>query len=313
MYDVVKCDTVPPDFLRPLIQTPSYQGLSKLQYMIHHYRKRGSNVIMSSEDLFDMPNNYTIELFANVTTVYPVVGYRRHYEWLLSSYRFNYGEPKWYDMDKWRSWDGHDDIPTFRMFAKQYRDKIHPTIESLNKFYEMQQTKKVKTCPQILNFHLGDVTNEFMKLITLDDVPTSVFTNVNDERRLYSVDSEILALQLYRQMKVHNVLSRRVVVDVLQHKMSLVYSNSTPPLDCLNSADEDVLLKQTKAAEKQILPEFYHSPSGESTIDKEFQNAIDKKLFCNINLHEMLRDPVWDQTLLRLRKGRLRLDDFKPR
>eukprot|EP00956_Cyclotella_meneghiniana_P026085 scaffold55597_cov68-Cyclotella_meneghiniana.AAC.6 len=216
-------------------------------------------------------------------------------------------------MDKWRSWDGHDDIPTFRMFAKQYRDKIHPTIESLNKFYEMQQTKKVKTCPQILNFHLGDVTNEFMKLITLDDVPTSVFTNVNDERRLYSVDSEILALQLYRQMKVHNVLSRRVVVDVLQHKMSLVYSNSTPPLDCLNSADEDVLLKQTKAAEKQILPEFYHSPSGESTIDKEFQNAIDKKLFCNINLHEMLRDPVWDQTLLRLRKGRLRQDDFKPR
>lgn len=77
-----------------------------------------------------------------------------------------------------------------------------------------------------------------MKLIKLEDsVPASVFTNVNNERRPYSVDSGILALKLYRRFKVHNdVLSRRVVVDVLQHKMSLVYSNSAPPLDCLDPA-----------------------------------------------------------------------------
>jgi hypothetical protein len=313
MYDVKRCNLVPPDFLRPLIQTPSLQVFSKLRYVMHHFRKQGGNVILSSEDIFSISKNYTSELFANFTHVYPVVGYRRYHDWLLSSYRFTFGEPKWYEMEMWKAWDGHNEIPTFRSFVGQYINKMHPTLESLHKFYEMQQPSAMQPCPQILNFHLGDVTKEFMKLITTtDSVPMPVYTNVNDERKLYAVDSEILALKLYGENKIHMLLSRRVVVDVLQHKLFLLYENSNPPLDCLSPEEERALLEATKSSEKHIIPELYDSQEGEAKLEADFRNASNRNVFCNIDLNTMLKEPPWEKLLLKLKAGKLRQDDFRP-
>ena len=312
MYDVKGCIMVPPDFFRPLIQTPSYQALSKLKYIMHYYQSRGKNVIMSSEDIFNIPKNHTDELFANLTHVYPVVGYRRYYEWLLSAYRFNYGEPKWYDLEVWRAWDGHDTIPSFREFVGMYNGRMHPTLEVVKKFHEMQQST-ARPCFQVLNFHIGDITQEFMKLITpKDSVPTSVYMNVNDESKVYAVDSEVLALKLHRERKIHIVLSRRVVVDVIQYKMSLMYKNSTPPLNCLSFEEETALLETTKTAEKQILPDYYNSPAGKSMLEVAFRQASEINAFCNIDLDEMLKDPSWEKLLIKFKAGKLRQDDFKP-
>ena len=312
MYDVKGCTMVPPDFLRPLIQTPSYQALSKLKYIVHYYQSRGKNVIMSSEDIFNIPRNQTDALFANLTHVYPVVGYRRYYEWLLSAYRFTYGEPKWYDLEVWRAWDGHDTIPSFREFVEMYNGRMHPTIEVSNKFRDMQHST-VKPCIQVLNFHNGDVTKEFMKLITQkDSVPTSVYTNVNDESKMFAVDSEVLALKLHREGKIHMVLSRRVVVDVIQFKLSLMYKNSTPPLSCLSPQEENSLLETTKTTEKQILPNYYGSPAGKSMLETAFREKSGTNAFCNIDFDEMLKDPSWVKLLIKLKAGKLRQSDFKP-
>ncbi|KAL3774490.1 hypothetical protein ACHAWO_007010 [Cyclotella atomus] len=305
MYDVKKCIQVPPDFLRPIIQTPSFQGLAKLRYMMHHYTSQGSNVIMSSEDIFNVPKNYTDELFVNLTHVYPVVGYRRYHEWLLSSYRFTFGEPKWYDMERWRNWDGHDNIPTLAEFITQFSNRMHPTLESLRKFYEMSQST-VRSCPQVLNFHSGDVTKEFMKLITEEDsIPASFYTNVNDESKIFAVDAEMLALKLHREGKIHIVLSRRVVVDVIQHKLAMLYKNSTPPLECLTSKEQRLLLEATKAAESQLLV-YFQKPRNDKPVSK-----IDTR-FCNINLTEMLEQPEWRNLMKKFKTGKLRQDDFKP-
>ena len=314
--DIKKCGSVPPDFFRPLIQYPSIERMEKLREMMIWYQNKSQSVIISSENVFDIPKDLTDELFANMALVFPVIGYRRYYDWLLSSYRFNY-EPKWYDIGQWRSWDGHESIPTFRSFISQHRkeEEVHPTLAVMQNYTRtIQQSTSIKSCPQILNVHAGDVTQQFMTLITgkMDSLPISVHTNVNDEeRKLYWVDAEILALKLHSEGRLALVLTRRIVVNVLQHKMSLLYNkNVTPPLDCLSTNEEEALLKATKLTEKQIVPEFFSSPLGEAALETEFRDASDRKVFCNINFDEMLKDQAWDKVLLKLKSGRLQQSDF---
>eukprot|EP00804_Cyclotella_cryptica_P021393 CCRYP_021020-RA/>CCRYP_021020-RA protein AED:0.13 eAED:0.13 QI:163/1/1/1/0/0/2/106/489 len=354
--DVKPCRSVPtPDLLRPLIQHPSPKVVERLRRAVSFHLSRNHSVILSSEDMTEIPPGLLVEALSltedvNRTTfqIVPVVGYRRYHEWMVSLYRFQY-EPHWYDLDRWREWEEEEEedgesIPTFRTFVNRWNEegRVHPTLETwfnvstlLAQFTELSTTAKstaaaattiILSCPQILNLHTkDDMTTSFLKLITNTTNPSTFpppwHTNVHIPKP-YAIDAERLALKLYREKRLAPVLPRRVVVNVLQNKMALLYpksSNGTttttttivPPLDCLTNKEEEALLRLTRVAEERIVPEFFYNGGGNVSLEEEFREmAREQTAFCNVRLEEMLQESGWDTMLMKLKMGRLREEDF---
>lgn len=300
--DVEQCESVPTDFDRPMVQYRSERGMRKLRAEIIKLRLQDQSVILSDEDYGNVPVELLGKLFANMTHVYPIVAYRRYYDWLLSYYKFTY-QPKWYE-PMWNNWEGHktDSIPSFRAFLKEFDGASHPTLKLMHMFSGiLQEVTEESTCPQVLNLHEGEITEQIMTVVTgtnhTDKLPAPTASNVNHAAQ-FAVDMERLALKLYHQGIVPRYLARRKFVSMLQSQLDVMYVNSTPPLDCFSAEEENALLNKTKVAESMIVPDYFQSPEGEVALVSGFWRASIKKSFCNIDLDAMLNEDAWLQFLM---------------
>ena len=53
------------------------------------------------------------------------------------------------------------------------------------------------------------------------------------------------------------------------------------------------LLQQSMDYEQQILPDFYKSPLGKTTLQQDFWKAVHKDKFCSVNAKAVLQQNVW--------------------
>ena len=75
--------------------------------------------------------------------------------------------------------------------------------------------------------------------------------------------------------------------------IELGYNHTTLPKTCLSQRQVESVLNKTLAHEEAAVPDFFRSSKGEAALRRNFEAAVQKGKFCDVNRRETLTDSRW--------------------
>lgn len=241
------------------------------------------NLIVSEEnfsimlDAKDEQGNHFFQLLKSLLkdrNVVVAVGYRRYHEWLVSLYN-----------------ERHKNHNQRQTFVRWYR-KNDGGFRYVMNLYRVMTTyfDNVK----IINVH-DDI--DIMTQIYCDILPNATYSCLwhkeqeEDKRTNPSIDLWPVAIAseaIFRNLTATNVthLSQKVQARVKETNYAL-------PSQCLSLKEQQVILEQALNYEKNLMPEFFRSPNGESKLRKGFARCCRNDKFCSVDASSVVRNKQW--------------------
>jgi len=240
--------------------------------------------------------------------VHIIVVYRRTYEWELSLFNQRY-KLDHMTFDKWKS--TKLEIQNLRQVFDSTISKKNIRLRRPSNIYNFFLKSGHRV--EVMNMHAeGDVVKDlFCKHIKRANATCAAVIDLNKNIRLPRKNQSVyqgydrIAIAAYRMGLVNKSIRRSFVRSRIQmrHEVELGLESSSFPVDCVSSKDLDKVLYLTIQEEKMIFPVFSESILGEERLRHNFQTAINKGKFCNVDGEKVLADQGWIDFFTNLTEG----------
>jgi hypothetical protein len=244
-----------------------------------------------------------------------VVGYRRFYEWILAA---KAAEEKIHLQQhtslppKLARWPGHT-----RERGMLLEPLFPHFIQDAVKKLDVPDTKRIKEMfepyvqdLQILNVHKPpSMRTEFVCNI-LKNAATACAESQNHEEedsRIeleldgdwadYQLLDELVTTAAQRNFIRYKHVTRITATETTQYYVEkrLRKTAHQLPLSCPDQTQLDRFLKDSQKYEQEIAPDFYKNGGGSKQLRDNFRSLVKQKVFCSLNMRQVLRERQWRQ------------------
>ena len=271
----------------------------KFVSFLHKSEHKHQSIIISAEQFQNVKMNITLlektlREEGNFTRIKIVVGYRRVYDWLKSSY-FQMHRPD-FQMNRPEVAKSEDVFPSL---VEEIIDMIRivknvhtrALVERYNEhFQDVAIFNMYATKPMVAQF--------FCKIIIAPRTCTAILQTPQTRKvngRGWNLDLHRLVIAAKKKSMLEADASSQKAVKAL----GLKELPNDLPRQCLSKENMATLLQLSLKEESELLPRFFQSAEGEAKLREDFLLASNTSL-CSLDVDEVLRDELWKDFVLEI-------------
>lgn len=222
--------------------------------------------------------------------IHVVVGYRRHFEWIVSLYnqkqreksiknkrkKVDYGESLVESLVDWyRSSDS---------FLSQFQNDCLHVYQQMQRHFDNVS---------ILNFHSDFLTSLYCVVLPNASRACEWYKNQIESSKL-TMEHANPSVPWLGPMSIATKAQWRGIhvkkEDIIEFAAR---TNYTFPVQCLEPQEQQNILNKSFDFEKAVVPEFFKSPMGKAELRKEFEKAVLANKFCSVDSARVFQDERW--------------------
>jgi hypothetical protein len=287
----------------------------KLTRLLHKLSDSGKHVIISDErfgfvdsklyydwqamkDLFLLEENWNFQV---------IVSYRRYYDWIVSVQSQRNRE--WGPLRQWPQNEGAPPLPPLYESLQVLMHNPYP-YKYLSTSALLHKLNRYNVSSTIFNMHHSGNNNNatLVSTFTCHTLPLApascLYTSINATTTAETHSNVALNFYMYDGLVCQAAelgyinttrYSRPAVAQMAQAFHQNVLHGTKLPLTCPTKLELTPLLQQSMDYEEEILPDFYKSPLGKTTLQDDFWKAVQNDKFCSVNVQAALQQEEWQR------------------